>query len=182
MRPETGPFPGACAWKHMVVFAKIRGFCLRSGDGWVKTWHIGLGLMDCALPKILCVIIRHVCIISWLIGVIVQGCMAGQQPSASPRLYRRTFDDTRSRCTTDVWLSLTEHRQGRLWCWDTFVLPVTNDPRLVWTTYKSIHTGNSNRLTQEETMGLWKLSREAWMSTSVTDSPWRISADNRVFS
>jgi hypothetical protein len=106
--------------------------------------------------------------------------MAAQ--SATPQVYRRTFEDTRSRCTTDVWLSLVEHRRGRLWCWDTFVLPITNDPRLVWTTYKSIHDRNSHRLSQEETMLLWKLSREAWMSTSVTDAHWRISADNRVFS
>jgi hypothetical protein len=92
--------------------------------------------------------------------------MAGQQPSTPPRLYRRTFDDTRSRCTTDVWLSLSEHR---------LVLgyigpPGYNGSR---TTYKSIHTGNSHRLSQKETMVLWKLSREAWMSKSVTDAPPR---------
>jgi hypothetical protein len=31
-------------------------------------------------------------------------------------------------------------------------------------------------------MVIWQLSRKAWMSTSLTDFPWRISADNRVWS
>jgi hypothetical protein len=97
------------------------------------------------------------------------------------RPLKRVYDDTLSRCTTLVWLSKEEHGQGRIWAWDTYVMPVLQDQRLVWLQYKNIHIGKSHRVPQETLISAWTSAHNIWVSNSVAVSDnKRVSDDKRV--
>jgi hypothetical protein len=98
------------------------------------------------------------------------------------RPLKRVYDDTLSRCTTLVWLSAEEHGRGRIWAWDTYVMPVLQDKRLVWLQYKKIHIGKSLRVSQETFISAWTSAHDIWNSNSVAVSDIkRVSDDKRVF-